>query len=96
MVGTKPIAGTYQMGDLANILTSQEQLDYTQVTALTMDTASGSQGNLVTFITQPKQLGRLSICASGVTSQGTKIFSTTIYINGTQTAVDVYRLPLTP
>jgi hypothetical protein len=83
------------MGDLANILTSQESLDRTQVTALTMDTAAGSQGNLVTFIAQPKQLGRLSICASGATSPGTKILSTTININGTQTNVDVYRLPTT-
>lgn len=93
MVGTVPIPGTYAMGDLANILTSQEQLDRTQVTALTMDTAAGSQGNLVTFIAQPTQLGSLSICATGGASQGTKILSTTIYINGTQTKVDVYRLP---
>lgn len=81
------------MGDLANVLTSQEQLDRTRVTALTVDTAAGSTGNLVTFVAEPVQLGALAICASGAASQGTKIMSTTININGTATGVDVYRLP---
>jgi hypothetical protein len=98
MVGTIPIPENFchSMGDLANSLTSQEQLDRTQVTALSMDTKTGSQGNLVTFEAQPNQLGRLVICASGAGNEGTKIISAaTIYINGTQTKVDVYRLPKT-
>lgn len=92
MLGTVPIAGTYSMGDLANILTGQEQLDRSQVTGLTVDSAAGSTGNLVTFKANPVQLGSLAIVASGAPSPGTKILSTTININGTATQVDVYRL----
>jgi hypothetical protein len=92
MLGTVPIAGTYLMGDLANILTSQEQLDRSQVTALTVDTAAGSTGNLVTFVAQTNQLGSLAICACDADNPGTKLLSTTININGTATKVDVYRL----
>jgi hypothetical protein len=80
------------MGDLANILTGQEQLDRSQVTALTVDSAAGSTGNLVTFIANAAQLGSLAICASGSANPGTKVLSTTIKINGTATQVDVYRL----
>jgi hypothetical protein len=95
MLGTVPVPGTYSTGDLANILTGQEQLDRSQVTALTADTAAGSTGNLATFVASAAQLGSLTICASGAACQGTKVISgTTININGTQTSVDVYRLTL--
>ena len=80
------------MGDLANILTGQEQLERSQVTALTVDTVAGSTGNLVTFVAQTNQLGSLAICACDADNPGTKLLSTTININGTATKVDVYRL----
>jgi len=92
MLGTVPVGGNYSMSDLADLLTAQEQLDQSQVTALTVDTAVGSKGNLVTFISQPNQLGCLAICASEATSSGTKVLSTTAYISGAQTKIDVYRL----
>jgi hypothetical protein len=93
MVGTIPVPGNLSMEDLADILTRNEQ-DFTQLTALTIDTAAGSTGNLATFVAQDNQLGILTICASGASSSGTKILSATVYISGTQTKIDVYRLAL--
>jgi hypothetical protein len=94
MPGTVPVNGNYSMGDLANYLTTKEQLDFTQLTALTVDSVSGQQRNLATFIAQPNQLGPLAICAKGATSQGTKLLSTTAYISNAETSIDVYRLAL--
>jgi hypothetical protein len=79
------------MDGLAAALTRNEQ-DFSQLTTLTVDPAAGAKGNLATFIAQDNQLGSLSICASGAASQGTKILSTTAYISGAQTKIDVYRL----
>ena len=94
MIGTLPVSGSLTLEVLASTLTKYEQ-DFAQLTALSVDTAAGSQRNLATFITQDNQLGALAIVASGAASQGTKVLSTTIYISGTQTKVDVYRLPTT-
>ncbi|MGD0521246.1 MAG: hypothetical protein ABSA48_08335 [Terracidiphilus sp.] len=82
------------MSDLAALLTEKEQLNFTQLTALTVDPSAGTKRNLATFIDQPNQLGALSICASGAASVGTKVLSTTAYVSGSQTKIDVYRLPL--
>lgn len=94
MVGTVPQPGNLSMSDLADHLTQKEQLNITQLTALTVDPAAGVQRNLATFIQQPNQLGALSICQQGAASSGTKLFSTTAYISGTKTDIDVYRLQL--
>jgi hypothetical protein len=52
-------------------------------------------GNLVTTISQPNQLGTLTLVATGAAATGTRIFSAiTVYISGVQTVVDVYRGPL--
>jgi len=91
MVGTIPAPGNLTMDGLAAALTRNEQ-DFSQLTTLTVDPAAGAKGNLATFIAQDNQLGSLSICASGAASQGTKILSTTAYISGAQTKIDVYRL----
>lgn len=93
MVGTIPVSGGFTMDALAAALIRNEQ-NFTQLTALGIDPASGATGNLATFIAQDNQLGALSICASGATSEGTKILSTTAYISGKQTKIDVYRLAL--
>jgi hypothetical protein len=93
MAGTIPVDGNFTMDNLAASLTSEEKLGFEQLTALTADPAATR--NLATFINQDKTLGALAVVASGTASQGTKVLSTTIYISGTMTAVDVYRLPLT-
>jgi hypothetical protein len=95
MVGTIPVSGSLTMEGLAATLTKNEQ-DFTQLTALGVDTAAGSQGNLATFIAQDNQLGALAVVASKAASHGTKVLSTTVYIGGTKTSIDVYRLSLTP
>ncbi len=82
------------MVDLAATLTAEEQSQFEQMTALAVDPAAAR--NLATFIAQPAQLGELSICASGAVSAGTKVLSTTAYISGVKTKIDVYRLPLAP
>jgi hypothetical protein len=96
MVGTVPVPGNLSMSDLAAWLTDKEQLNFTQLTALAIDPAGGSTGNLGTFIAQANQLGALSIVAAGAPApaQGTKVLSTTAYIGGKQTKIDVYRLAL--
>ena len=94
MAGTIPADGNLTMDGLAASLTSEEQLGFEQLTALTADTTATR--NLATFINQDKRLGALTIVASGATSQGTKLLSTTAYVSGTQTKIDVYRLTLTP
>lgn len=94
MPGTVPVNGNYSMGDLANYLTEKEQLDFTQLTALTIDSVTGQQRNLATFTPQPNQLGPLAICAKGASSSGTKLFTTTVYVSNAQTSIDVYRLAL--
>lgn len=91
MAGTTPVPGDLTMVDLAAALTRREQLAFEQVTALTID--STQVRNLVTTVSQTKQLGALTICAAGASSQGTKVLSTTAYISGTKTAIDLYRLP---
>jgi hypothetical protein len=92
MAGTVPVAGNLTMVNLAATLTKHEQLAFEQVTGLAVDPAQAR--NLVTTVDQPLQLGALSICAKGGASGGTKVLSTTAYIAGTKTGVDVYRLPL--
>ncbi len=92
MVGTVPEPGNLSMSDLASLLTTKEQLNFTQLTALTADAAAGATRNLATFIAQANQLGALTICAKGAASLGTKLFSTTAFISGTKTDIDVYRL----
>ncbi len=90
-VGTVPQPGDLSMGDLADRLTQKEQDNFTQLTGLTMDSTAGVQRNLATFIAQDNQLGQLAIVARDTASVGTKLFSTTAYILGAPTAVDVYR-----
>jgi hypothetical protein len=80
------------MENLAATLTRREQLDLEQVTKLVIDTTQPR--NLVTTVSQPKQLGSINICAAGGTNDGTKMFSTTAYICGAQKKIDLYRLPL--
>jgi hypothetical protein len=96
MVGTVPAPGDLSKSDLAAWLTEKEQLDFTQLTALTVDPAEDKKRNLATFIDQPDQLGPLSIIADGEASGGTKLLSTTAYVSGKQTKIDVYRLTPTP
>lgn len=91
MVGTSPVSGDLSMDDLAATLTVEEQGQFEQLTALAVDPTTAR--NLATFIAQPAQLGELAICASGAASDGTKLFSTTAYISGAQTQIDVYRRP---
>ena len=93
MAGTVPVSGKLTMEHLAATLTRREQTAFEQVTALAIDPAQAR--NLVTTISQDQQLGALSICAKGAPSQGTKVLSTTVYISGQKTDVDLYRLPLT-
>jgi hypothetical protein len=90
MAGTVPVSGDLTMDDLAATLTRRDQSAFEQVTALTIDPAQTR--NLVTTVSQPQQLGALSICAAGASSQGTKILSTTAYISGTKTNINLYRL----
>lgn len=92
MAGTYPVDGNLSMANLAATLTSKEQLEFLQLTGLAVDPAQAR--NMATFINQNNQLGKLTIVAKGATSQGTKILSTTVYISGTKTDVDIYRLPL--
>ena len=92
MAGTIPVAGNLTLDGLAATLTSEEQLGFEQLTALSVDTSA--QRNLATFINQTGSLGELSITASGAESAGTKILTATVYISGAQTSIDVYRLPL--
>lgn len=94
MAGTLPAPGDKSMLDLAGYLTQKEQLDFLQLTALTVDPAPAANRNLATYINQDAQLGALAIVAQAAASQGTRILSTTAYISGTKTDIDVYRLPL--
>jgi hypothetical protein len=98
MVGTIPAPGNLSMSDLADYLTDKEQLNFTQVTALTVDPAAEKKRNMATYIAHPDQLGALLICASGEkpaqTTEATPPLSTTAYISGNKTAIDIYRLPL--
>jgi hypothetical protein len=93
MVGTIPVKGDMSMNDLAAALTRKEQ-DFAQLTGLSIDPNPGANRNLATFVSQENQLGALAICGGGELSQGIKVLSTTAYINGAQTKIDVYRLPL--
>jgi hypothetical protein len=90
MAGTVPVSGDLTMDNLAATLTRREQTAFEQVTALSIDSTQAR--NLVTTVNQPQQLGALSICAAGAASQGTKILSTTVYISGAKTNIDLYRL----
>jgi hypothetical protein len=92
MAGTIPVAGNLTMENLAATLTSEEQLGFVQLTGLAADT--NAIRNLAIFINQPTNLGPLAICASGIPSAGTKVLSTSVYVSGAQTQVDIYRLPL--
>jgi hypothetical protein len=92
MVGITPVSGDLSMEDLAATLTSDEQMGFQEVTGLAIDPAAPR--NLVTTISQPNAPGPLAIVARGADSAGTKFLSPTVYISGTKTDVDVYRLPL--
>ena len=94
MVGMVPIAGSYSMNDIANTITRHEQLGFAKLTALFADLNLPGQ-NLATFIPCNTQFGAVAIVATGTSSPGTPIITnTTIYVNSTKTAVDVYHLPL--
>jgi hypothetical protein len=89
MAGTVPVSGRLSMQDLAATLTLREQLDFEQVTGLTVDPTQ--LRNLVTTVDQLDQLGALVVCAAGAVQDGTKILSTIVYISGDQTEIDLYR-----
>lgn len=89
MAGSVPVSGKLSMQKLAATLTRREQLDFEQVTGLTVDTTQ--LRNLVTTVDQQNQLGPLVICAAGADQNGTKILSTTAYISGVQKKIDLYR-----
>jgi hypothetical protein len=99
MVGKIPAPGDLSMSDLAAYLTDKEQLNFTQVTELTIDSAAEKKRNMATYIAHPDQLGALLICASGEkpaqTTDTKPPLSTTAYISGSKAAIDIYRLPLT-
>lgn len=78
------------MEKLAASLTVHEELMFQEVTDLVADKAQAR--NLVTTVDQADQLGALAICAKGARSDGTKLFSTTAYVAGAESSVDVYRL----
>lgn len=94
MLGTIPAPGDMSMLDLGSYLTEKEQLNFAQLTALTVDPAAGSTKNRATYIDQPAQLGAIVIVAKGASSEGTKFLSTTAFISGTKADIDVYRLAL--
>jgi hypothetical protein len=83
MAGTVPVSGDLTMDNLAATLMRREQTAFEQVTALSID--STQVRNLVTTVSQPQQLGALSICAAGAANQGKKVLSTTVYIAGAKT-----------
>lgn len=92
-VGQVPAPGNFSLSELANELSFQEQVNYTQLTALVFD-PTGIQ-NLATYIARTVPITNLAIVPTGTSSIGTAISSnTTIYVSGSKTAVDVYRLPL--
>jgi hypothetical protein len=93
-VGRVPAPGNLSLSDLANELSYQEQVNFTQLTALTSDPTAASQ-NLATYIIRTTPITNLAIVATGTSSPGTAITTnTTVYVSGAKTAVDVYRLPL--
>jgi hypothetical protein len=98
MVGDFPAPGNMSMSGLAAYLTDKEQLNLAQVTKLVVDPAAEKKSNIATYIAQPDQLGAVLICASGAkpdqTTDTTPPLSTTAYISGIKTAIDIYRLPL--
>lgn len=82
------------MDGLARDLSRNEDTG-TQLTALGIDSNPAIQKNSATFIKNDDLLGPLSIVAGGAASPGgTLVLSTTAYISGTQTKIDVYRLPV--
>ena len=91
MPGIVPVSGDLSMEDLAATLTKTEQLDCERVTGLAIDTTQAR--NLATTVNDDQQLSDLAICAAGASSAGTKLLSTTAYIGGKQTEIDLYRLP---
>jgi len=93
MVGTFSVDGNLSMADLAATLTRNEQ-DFARLTVLAIDTKPGSTQNLATFENADDQLGMLAVVGRGATSDGQKIMSPTVYIKGTKTDIDIYRLPL--
>ncbi|HWG21345.1 MAG TPA: hypothetical protein VG225_12515 [Terracidiphilus sp.] len=90
MAGTIPVAGDMKVENLAATLTTEEQLKFERLTVLEVD--PNKVGNLATFENEPKRKGALAIVARGVNSPGIKILSPTVFISGTKTDVDVYRL----
>ncbi len=86
---TKPISGTLTMVGLAATLTKYEQLGFLQVPGLTVD--PNQVRNLATTVAQERQLGVLSICTAEAAHAGTKILTTTAYISGVTTMIDLYR-----
>jgi hypothetical protein len=93
-VGQVPAPGNLSLSDLANELSFQEQVNFTQLTALTFDPTNTSQ-NLATYKVRTAPITNLAIVSTGTNSPGTGITTNaTIYVSGTKTAVDVYRLPL--
>jgi len=89
MAGTVPVSGNLSMAALGDTLTREEELGFVQVTGLAMDPTQVR--NLVTTISQSQQLGTLTVCAAGSGGTGTKILSSTVYISGVKTAIDLFR-----
>jgi len=93
-VGQVPVPGNLSLSDLANELSYQEAVNFTQLTALTADPTTVSR-NLATYKNRTTPITNLAIVPTDTGSPGTAITAnTTIYVSGTKTAVDVYRLPL--
>ena len=92
-MATAYISGKLTMDALAASLTAQEQLNFQQVTGLKTDSPSLLR-NLVVTVDQQNQLGAIKIGPTGVKIAGVKLFSTTAFVSGKTTSIDVYRLPL--
>jgi hypothetical protein len=93
MTGTIPIAGDLDLATLSATITQHEQWSDVQLTGLVADNTSTK--NLATFSARTAPIGGAAIVPTGTNSPGTAITTnTTIYINSTKVAVDVYHLPL--
>ncbi len=93
-VGQVPAPGNLTSSDLANELSFQEQSDFTRLTGLVADSNNVGQ-NLANFTQRTVPITYLAIVPTGTPSTGTAfITNTTVYISGTLTSVDVYRLPI--
>jgi hypothetical protein len=92
MPGTYPLDSNFTITQLADTITEFEGWDRSALTVLAADESASK--TMATYTARTQEIGGIAVVSTGADSAGTLLLKNkSVYIQGTLTAVDIYRLP---